>query len=332
MSSNFPPNLPKVPPPPNIPIDLIQLSLANVRGQFDEVRRASDMVANLIQLPLVNVHRQFDEVRRASDMVANLIQLPLANVHRQFDEVRRASDMVANLIQLPLVNVHRQFDEVRRASDIVANLIQSPLANVHRQFDEARRISSQITTSPALFSPSPSVLAFLRPPPSISIPPDITVGLPTPHKGPPVPFDQPQLSDPKYYRLELHSEVIKYCETELIQRNYFHAVEEAVKGLAQRIRDKSGIQLDGAELIDRVFSTKKPILAFNTLQTQSEKSEHNGSVMLLKGCFGTIRNPYAHEPKILCPTEIYAREYLVTISMLHRKLDECILMDPDGST
>ena len=183
----------------------------------------------------------------------------------------------------------------------------------------------------ALFSPSPSVLAFLRPPPSISTPPDITVGLPTPHRGPPVRFDEPQLSDPTYYRLELHSEVIKYCESELIQGNYFHAVLEAVKGLAQRIRDKSGIQLDGVPLVNKVFSIEKPILAFNTLKTQSEKSDHNGSVMLLKGCFGTIRNPYAHEPKILCTTESYAREYLVTISVLHRKLDECILMDPGRS-
>ena len=38
-----------------------------------------------------------------------------------------------------------------------------------------------------------------------------------------------------------------------MQANYFHAVYEATKGLAQR-RDMTGIQEDGAVLVDRVFS------------------------------------------------------------------------------
>jgi uncharacterized protein (TIGR02391 family) len=45
---------------------------------------------------------------------------------------------------------------------------------------------------------------------------------------------------------------LKYCRVELMQDNYFHSVFEAVKGLAQRIRDLSGVQLDGAALVDRV--------------------------------------------------------------------------------
>lgn len=46
-----------------------------------------------------------------------------------------------------------------------------------------------------------------------------------------------------------HPEVYKYCLPELMQENYFHAVFEACKGLFQRIRDLSGIQGDGANLI-----------------------------------------------------------------------------------
>jgi hypothetical protein len=33
-----------------------------------------------------------------------------------------------------------------------------------------------------------------------------------------------------------HAEVFTYCRSELLQENYFHAVLEAVKGLAERIR------------------------------------------------------------------------------------------------
>jgi len=118
--------------------------------------------------------------------------------------------------------------------------------------------------------------------------------------------------------------VLKYCKIELMQDNYFHAVFEATKGLAQRIRDMSGIQADGAALIDRVFSIEQPVLAFNTLQTDTEKSEHKGLAALLKGCFAAARNPLAHEPKILWDGEDDAADYLSLISLLHRKLDDCV--------
>jgi len=122
----------------------------------------------------------------------------------------------------------------------------------------------------------------------------------------------------------IHPEVLKYCRTELMQDNYFHAVFEATKGLAQRIRDMSGIQADGAALVDRVFSIDQPMLALNTLQTDTEKSEHKGFAALLKGCFAAIRNPMAHEPKILWEGEDDAADYLSLISLLHRKLDDCV--------
>jgi uncharacterized protein (TIGR02391 family) len=122
----------------------------------------------------------------------------------------------------------------------------------------------------------------------------------------------------------IHREVYKYCQPELMQENYFHAVFEACKGLFQRIRDLSGIQTDGANLIDKVFSVEKPFLAFNTLQTETEKSEQRGFAQLLKGCAGAIRNPLAHDPKLFWQGETDAVDYLTLISMLHRKLDQCV--------
>lgn len=128
----------------------------------------------------------------------------------------------------------------------------------------------------------------------------------------------------KFKGRSLHREVLKYCRAELMQDNYFHAVFEASKGLAQRIRDLSGIDCDGAQLVDRVFAIDRPILAFNSLQTETEKSEHKGVASLLRGCFGAIRNPLAHEPKILWSGEDDAADYLSLISLLHRKLDQCV--------
>jgi len=130
---------------------------------------------------------------------------------------------------------------------------------------------------------------------------------------------------------QIHPEVLKYCRAELMQDNYFHAVFEATKGLAQRIREMSGVDVDGAVLVDRAFSVDQPLLAFNTLQTETERSEHKGFAALLKGCFAAIRNPLAHEPKILWEGEDDAADYFTLISLLHRKLDGCVPTRPGGT-
>lgn len=128
----------------------------------------------------------------------------------------------------------------------------------------------------------------------------------------------------KFHGRRIHPDALKYCRPELMDDNYFHAVFEATKGLAQRIREMSSVEADGSALVDAVFSTKRPVLAFNSLQTETEKSEHRGFANLLRGCFALIRNPRAHEPKIMWQeNENDAADYFTLISLLHWKLDRC---------
>ena len=54
---------------------------------------------------------------------------------------------------------------------------------------------------------------------------------------------------------------------------------------------------------------KNPVLAFNSLRTETERSEHKGFVTLLKGCFAASRNPLAHEPVILSDGDDDAADY-----------------------
>ncbi len=128
----------------------------------------------------------------------------------------------------------------------------------------------------------------------------------------------------KLHGRKVHPEALIFCKAELLQDNYFHAVFEATKSLAERVRTLSGLLSDGSALVDEAFSLKKPVLAFNALQTDTEKSEQAGFAMLLKGCFSAIRNPLAHEPKIMWKGEDDAADYLTLISLLHRKLDEAV--------
>ncbi len=119
-----------------------------------------------------------------------------------------------------------------------------------------------------------------------------------------------------------HPEVLKYCTEELLQQNYFHAVLEAVKGVAERIRQMSGLSTDGAELVTAALSTKNPIILLNLLKTETEINEQKGIANLLVGVFGAIRNPTAHAPKLVWPMpEQDAADILGILSYVHRKLD-----------
>lgn len=119
-----------------------------------------------------------------------------------------------------------------------------------------------------------------------------------------------------------HPTIFKYCKAELLAENYFHAVFEATKSIADTIRLKTGLTEDGSELIDKAFSIRTPLITINDLSTETKESEHKGFANLIKGIFGMFRNTTAHSPKIIWEiNEADALDILTTISMVHRKLD-----------
>jgi uncharacterized protein (TIGR02391 family) len=124
---------------------------------------------------------------------------------------------------------------------------------------------------------------------------------------------------------DVHKDVLEFCRAELLQENYFHAVFEAMKSIAAKIRGMSGLTSDGADLVTQAFALGKdckPLLAINALKTETDKGEQRGFVNLLIGLFGTIRNPTAHNPKIEWPMpEQDALDILTMASLIHRKLD-----------
>lgn len=120
----------------------------------------------------------------------------------------------------------------------------------------------------------------------------------------------------------VHEYILKFCKAELLVDNYFHAVFEATKSVADKIREQSGEISDGSELVDSVFSITNPKLLINNLTTETEKSEHKGFSNLLKGFFGMFRNTTAHSPKIKWEIdEKDALDILSLASLCHRKLD-----------
>ncbi len=128
----------------------------------------------------------------------------------------------------------------------------------------------------------------------------------------------------KLKKREVHKDVLICCKAEWLVNDYFHAVHEATKSVFQKIRDRTDLTSDGAALVDEAFAFKKqvPHLAINILATESEISEQLGFMNLLKGVFGTFRNPTSHELRIKWEmNEEDALDILSMVSLIHRRID-----------
>ena len=110
----------------------------------------------------------------------------------------------------------------------------------------------------------------------------------------------------KVHGIGVHSEILPYCEAEWLKENYFHAILEITKSVAERLRQKSGYTSDGADLVDDCFALGKD----------------KGFGNFCKGFFSMYRNPKAHNPKILEDTQLsQMTEVLVVATIIHNKLD-----------
>lgn len=123
----------------------------------------------------------------------------------------------------------------------------------------------------------------------------------------------------------VHPDVLRFCCAELVADNYFHAVLEAVKSVADKIRAKTGLCEDGSALVDQAFGSTAPLLSVNELVTDSQRSEQKGFANLLRGTFGMFRNPTAHEARIhWSMTKEDAEDLLSLVSLIHRRLDAAV--------
>lgn len=122
-----------------------------------------------------------------------------------------------------------------------------------------------------------------------------------------------------------HPQVLAYCTREILAKNAFHASLEAAKSVFDRLRQLTGEQLDGSQLVDAVLmpgATGTPRVAVNIGTTPTETGEQKGFAMLIKGLGSMYRNPTAHDPRRSRPvSDEELLELLTALSMVHRRLD-----------
>lgn len=129
----------------------------------------------------------------------------------------------------------------------------------------------------------------------------------------------------------IHPEIIKCCDEEWLNEDYFHAMEEVAKSVFDRLRLMTGMQQDGSSLATACFSLGQsgiPVLALNKLETESEQSEQKGFMNFCIGFYGLYRNPKAHNARINEEVKLeHLAEVLVVASIIHERLDNVFLRE-----
>ncbi|MGA2084788.1 MAG: TIGR02391 family protein [Terracidiphilus sp.] len=99
--------------------------------------------------------------------------------------------------------------------------------------------------------------------------------------------------------------------------NFTHAILEAMHQITVLLRDRSGVDGDGATLVGQALGGESPKLRVNSFQSESEKNVQRGIEQILRGTYLAIRNPRSHEPytdsKSDADAIIHFLNYLLTI-------------------
>jgi uncharacterized protein (TIGR02391 family) len=105
----------------------------------------------------------------------------------------------------------------------------------------------------------------------------------------------------------------------------------AVMAVLEVIRARTGLQLDGDQLITRVFGQNQPLLTVGDLTTPSGRDAQLGFMLVLQGMNKGTRNPRAHSLAHDL-NALRTAQYLVFASLLARRVAEATAVTPPTET
>ena len=118
----------------------------------------------------------------------------------------------------------------------------------------------------------------------------------------------------------IHPEIASEARPRFEGAHYADAVESALKVVSQNVRDRTGITLDGSDLMHTAFSPNRPLLIFRDSIPTTQKSMQQGYMEMFAGVMTGVRNPKAHA--IVKLDQRRAIHFLFVASFLADKVDE----------
>jgi uncharacterized protein (TIGR02391 family) len=108
----------------------------------------------------------------------------------------------------------------------------------------------------------------------------------------------PNVEDPPAFWNIMHPIVVKISKTRFDSGHFADAVEAALKEVndivRKIVRDETGNEYDGADLMNRAFSVQAPIIRLDDLSRTTGRDTQKGYMQIFAGTMTGIRNPKAH--------------------------------------
>lgn len=121
-------------------------------------------------------------------------------------------------------------------------------------------------------------------------------------------------------RNEIDAELWEAIQKNYESENYTGSILDAVFKLTDTIRNKTGLEGDGAGLIGQAFGGDDPRIKLNKLQTDSEKDIQRGIQEILRGIYTGIRNPRSHDAMI--DDKLSADAIIIFLNYLLKLIDQ----------
>ena len=122
----------------------------------------------------------------------------------------------------------------------------------------------------------------------------------------------------------LHPKIVKVSRSRFESEHHADSVEAALKEVNNvvkiLVKKETGEEFDGADLMNRAFSLKKPIIELDDLSTETGRNIQQGYMQIFSGAMTGIRNPKAHGNIRIDETR--AIHLLFLASLLMCKIDE----------
>ncbi|MGV8149908.1 MAG: TIGR02391 family protein [Alkaliphilus sp.] len=122
----------------------------------------------------------------------------------------------------------------------------------------------------------------------------------------------------------LHPKIVEVSKSRFEANHFADSVEAALKEANNTVKaivkQKTGQEYDGANLMHRAFSLDQQIILLDDLSTETGKNIQKGYMQIFAGAMTGIRNPKAHENIIIEADR--AIHFLFLASLLLFKVDE----------
>lgn len=119
----------------------------------------------------------------------------------------------------------------------------------------------------------------------------------------------------------LHPVIYEHAFQHYLNGHYREAVLNSFVAVFDLIRTRTGLDLDGAQLVNEAFSLERARLIFSELDTDSGRNDQKGFIQIFSGAYLGIRNPKAHSLAHDLD-QVKAAQYLVFASLMARRVYE----------